>query len=428
MILPRFLKRLHGLLVLSALTVISSSSINGADWMQWRGPHGNGSVEGGVYPVNLNAEQPLWKVALPGKGCSTPIVLDGRIYLTVPADGKDSVEAYGLDGKRLWQTSLGKENPGRHRNGSGSNPSPITDGKKLYVNYKSGALASLTLGGKVRWEINLVEMYGPDTLYWDHGTSPVLTKDHVVMARMHEGESWLAAFEKDSGKLAWKVARNYKTPREGDHGYATPQIIQHKGKEALLVWGTQHLTVHDPNDGAIIWSCGDFNPDEKALWPAVATPVVVGDMAVVPFGRNDRKIPRIHGIRLDGSGDVTETHRVWKRNDISSFVPSPAAHDGKVYLLRDRGEIECLDPKSGKTIWNAALPKNKSNYYSSPLIADGKLYAAREDGVVFVVGIENGYELLSENDMGESVIAMPVPYKNHLLIRSAKYLFCFKGK
>jgi outer membrane protein assembly factor BamB len=87
-----------------------------------------------------------------------------------------------------------------------------------------------------------------------------------------------------------------------------------------------------------------------------------------------------------------------------------------------------LDPKSGKTIWNAALPKNKSNYYSSPLIADGKLYAAREDGVVFVVGIENGYELLSENDMGESVIAMPVPYKNHLLIRSAKYLFCFKGK
>jgi len=175
----------------------------------------------------------------------------------------------------------------------------------------------------------------------------------------------------------------------------------------------------------MLWSCGGFNPEEKALWPAVATPIVVGDMAVVPYGRNDRKLPRLHGIKLGGSGDVTSTHRLWMRDDISSFVPSPASYKGGVYLLRDRGEIECVDPVTGKNHWSAALPKDRSNYYASPLIAGGKLYAAREDGVVFVADVEGEFRLLSENDLGEPIIAMPVPFDGQILIKGTKNLFLF---
>ncbi|NQU25206.1 MAG: PQQ-binding-like beta-propeller repeat protein [Candidatus Nealsonbacteria bacterium] len=397
------------------------------DWPSWRGPQGNGSTESGTYPVEWDADHVLWKAPLPGKGCSTPVVWSRRIYLTAPADGLDAVLALDWSGKRLWQTTFGAETPGKHRNGSGSNPSPVTDGKSVFVYFKSGTLASLTIDGKVRWQTNLVERFGPVALFWDHGTSPVLTDDCVVMVRMHPGESWLAAFDKATGEMRWKVARNYKTPVEGDHGYSTPLVIGHGSQQALLVWGGQHLTAHGATDGKVLWSCGGFNPDSKALWPAVASPVVVDDVAVFSFGRNDRGDPRLHGVRTGGSGDVTATHRIWTRRDTGAFVTTPAAYRGRVYLVRDRGQIECIAPATGKTLWSDALPKHRSSFYASPLIADGRLYAAREDGVVFVAKIEGGFELLAENDMQEPVIASPVAVSNRLLIRGQRHLFCVES-
>ena len=398
----------------------------GADWRSWRGPLDTGSVAEGNYPVKFDAEKYLWRTELPGRGCSTPILLGGKIYLTSPADGKDSLLCYALDGAEKWRTVFSGENPGKHRNGSGSNASPVTDGKAVYVYFKSGTLAAVDLEGKVRWQTNLVERFGPDTLFWDHGTSPVLSEKHVIMARMHKGESWLAAFDKATGEMAWKVARNYETPVECDHGYSTPLMIEHQGKESILVWGAEHLTIHNASDGQVTWSCGNFNPDANKLWPAIATPVIVGDMAVIAYGRNDRGIPRLYGIRLTGSGDVTATAHVWKRDDVGTFVPTPVAYDGRVILVRDKGEVACIDPATGKSVWEGTFPKHRTNYYASPLVAGGKLYAPREDGTVFVAGVAGDkFEVLSENNMGESVIGSPVPVgANRLLIRGEKHLFC----
>jgi outer membrane protein assembly factor BamB len=399
------------------------------DWRSWRGPLDNGSVERGNYPIRFGADKYLWRTALPGRGCSTPILLDGMIYLTSPADGKDSLLCYDQDGSEKWRAVFDKEKSGKHRNGSGSNASPVTDGKGVFAYYKSGTLAAVELDGKERWKTNLVERFGPDTLFWDHGTSPVLTEKHVVMARMHGGESWLAAFDKLSGEIAWKVPRNYSTPKECDNGYSTPLVIQHQGKESILVWGAEHVTIHNAADGQVAWSCGDFNPEGKAMWPSIATPVVVGEMAVIAYGRNDRGVPRLYGIRLTGSGDVTKTNHVWKREDVGTFVPTPATYKGRVILLRDRGEVVCIDPATGDTVWEAAFPKHRSNYYASPLVAGDRLYAAREDGTVLVASIAGGkFELLAENEMGESIIGSPVPVANRLLIRAAEHLFCIAGE
>ena len=399
-----------------------------ANWPRWRGPQDIGSIDNGNYPVQWKPDGVLWKSELPGKGCSTPIVWNQRIYVTAPVDGRDSLIALDWSGKRIWQTGFGKENPGKHRNGSGCNPSPATDGESIFVEFKSGTLAAVSLEGKIRWQTNFVESFGKDTLFWDHGTSPVLTKKYVVKARMHKGESWLAAFDKTTGEMEWKVPRNYETPTEGDHGYATPLVIQHRGQEALLVWGAQHLTLHDVTNGKVLWTCGDFNPESKRLWPSIATPVVVGDIAVIAFGRNDRGIPRLHGIRLGGQGDVTDTHRVWKRTDIGTFVPTPVAYQGKIYLVGDKGRIDCLDPVTGKTLWTDAFPKHRARFYGSPLIAGGKLYAPREDGVVFVADVKDGFKLLAENAMDEPVIASPVPTSNRLLIRGIRNLFCISAE
>ncbi len=425
---PHFLPRIPYAACLLATTLAAQADpapTTPSSWPRWRGPNDQGSQTQGAFPSQLDPAQAAWKAPLPGKGCSTPIVAGQRIFLTAPFNGRDAALAFDLQGKLLWQTPLGPETPGKHRNGSGSNPSPTTDGQSLFVHFKSGTLAALDFNGSVRWQTNLVEAYGKDTLYWDHGTSPVLTTSAVIMTRMHQGESWLAAFDKSTGALQWKVARNFKTPTEGDHAYTTPLVIQHQGHEAILVWGAQHVTVHSPDNGQTLWSCGNFNPESKAYWPAVASPVVVGDIAIIPYGRSDRGEPRLHGIRLGGSGDVTETHRAWQRQDTGTFVPTPAATGNQVVLVRDRGEVEAIDAATGRSLWKEAFPKASSNFYASPLIAGNHLYAAREDGKIFVADLHNGFRLVGEHDLGERVVASPVALTNGLLVRGEQHLYCF---
>lgn len=417
-------------IVLSAMLLGAYTAVQGADagsdavtarWPAWRGPQSSGSTSGGSYPAGWqDGENILWKVELPGAGCSTPAVWNEHILVTCPVDGQDALLDLDWSGRVRWQTSVGPEKPGKHRNGSGSNPSPVTDGRLVFAYFKSGHLAGLDLEGKLLWKTNLQERFGRDTLYWDIGTSPVLVDGAVVAAVMHSGESYLAAFDKETGALVWKVARNYKTPVEGDHSYATPIVIEHQGRQAILVWGAEHLTAHAADDGRVLWSCGGFNPQRKGNWVAVASAVVADQMAIVPYGRGSH----LAGVRLGGEGDVTATHRVWTREDAGAFVPTPAVSGGRLYLLGDSGQVTCLDPSTGSTLWSERLPKHRAKYYASPVVADGKLYAPREDGVVLVAQVEGSFALLSENDMGERVIASPVPVGGRLLIRGQQHLFC----
>jgi outer membrane protein assembly factor BamB len=201
--------------LLCFLVITTQSAGADINWPGFRGPLNNGTVDSGNYPVKWNPEKVLWKIDVPGKGCSTPIVWDKKIYLTTGTDGLDTVLAFDFSGKQIWQRQLGPETPGKHKNASGSNPSAATDGSGIFVFFKSGNFAAFELDGKVRWQTNLFERFGKDNRYWDFGTSPALTKKDVVMAQMHDGDSWLAAFDKVTGKLSWKVARNYETAMEG---------------------------------------------------------------------------------------------------------------------------------------------------------------------------------------------------------------------
>ena len=392
-------------------------------WPRWRGPRDNGSAVGGVYPSGWKDPQQIeWKAKLPGIGCSTPAVWDKQIFLTCPIEGHNAVLAFDWQGKVTWKSVFAPEVAGKHRNGSGCNPSPVTDGKHVFVYFKNGELAGLDLSGKLLWKTNLQERFAKDTLYWDLGTSPALTEKSVIMAVMHTGQSYLAAFDKATGNLQWKIARNYSTPPEGDQSYSTPNIIDRDGKQIIVVWGAEHLTAHSADDGRMLWTCGGFNPEENRNWVSVASAVIDGNVAIVPYGRGSR----VTAVKLDGQGDVTETHRLWTRNDTGSFVPTPVVHQGRVYFVRDGGEVECLDRDTGKTLWSDQFPKNRNKYYSSPVIAGGKLYAPREDGVIFVADISEKFQLLSENDMGERVIASPVPVAGKLLIRGEENLYCIK--
>ena len=401
-------------------------SANAANWPGWRGPGANGGTSAAGVPTHWSAAQPEWKIALPGKGTSTPIVWNERIYLTTPMDDEDGVLALDLAGKELWRTKLGPQSAPKHRTlASSCNASPVTDGTGLFVHFRSGHFAALELDGSIRWQLNLTERFGAERLFWDQGSSPVVTDKLVILTRMHEGESWVAGFDKVSGEMRWQEPRNFKVPTENDNGYTTPVLFQHEGQAAFLVWGAEHLTAHAVADGKVIWTAGGFNPRGTEYWPAIASPVIQGGIAVVPVGRDDRQgQARLFGIRLGGSGDVTTTHRVWQRDDLGVFVCTPAEYEGRVYLLRHRGEVVCVEPSTGKTLWTGSFPRGSAPYYSSPVVAAGVLYAAREDGVVFAAKVGEQFELLSENPMGERIIATPVPIPNRLLLRGDNHLFC----
>lgn len=412
--------------LLAAALSLSLPLAAAPNWPQWRGPEGDSLAGEGDYPTRFSpTEGVLWKVALPGRGSSTPAVWGDRLFVTCGIDGQDGVVAYDWSGEEAWRRTLGPGRVGKHRNGSGSNPSPITDGERVVVYYKSGTLASLGLDGDLQWQVNLQEKFGEDTLWWDLGTSPVFAGGKIVVAVMQEGESYLVALDPISGEVAWKTDRTFPVQKESGQAYTTPQVVEVEGRETLVVWGADHLTGHDPVDGRTLWTCGGFNPEDKAMWRVIASPAIVDGIAVVPYGRAEFTA----GVKLGGEGDVTATARLWERKGLGADCPSPVGREGRVYLLSDRGALHCLEVKTGKTIWKDAIPRAKSNYFSSPVLAGDLLYAAREDGVVAVVRIsESGMELVSQNNMGELLTAAPVLVRDRLFLRGVSQLFCLGAK
>lgn len=406
----------------TALTVAAGSAEN---WPAWRGPTGNAIAPAGDYAATFSSSKNIaWKVKLPGKGSSTPAVWGDRIFITVPIAGKDGVICLDRSGKESWQQTFSDERAGKHANGSGSNPSPVTDGNFVFTYFKSGTLAALEAeGGKKVWEKNLQTEYGADTLWWDLGTSPVLVGDLIVVAVMQEGDSFVVAFDKKSGKEVWKTDRTYEVKKETGQSYTTPLVVGQPGEEELVVFGADRMTSHRAKDGKLVWECGGYNPEDKPMWRVIASPAIADGVVVVPYGRKGF----FAGVKLGGKGDVTQENRLWTK-EVGADVPSPIAHKGRAYLVTDRGHVHCFDIKTGDELWDQKLPRESASYYASPaLIGDDFMVLPREDGVVMTLKLgKDGFELLGQNDMGERVIGSPVPVDGMLLLRGNKHLFAIK--
>ena len=405
------------------LMVMTAHSQN---WPQWRGPEANGIASPGTYPVKFSATNGLlWKAELPGKGGSTPIVWEDRIFLTSGVgeknEGEDGVLCFDLTGKLLWQVKLGKQSPGKHPRGSGSCPSVITDGKRLFVFFKSSTLAALDFEGNILWKTNLEESYGKISYFWDIGTSPVLADGNVVIAVMHEGKSYLLALEQATGKVVWKVDRNYPCEVETAQSYTTPIVTKEGSRTKIIVWGADHLTEHDAATGKTIWVCGGFNPDQRPNWRTIASPIIYMDIAVVPYGKGRF----LRGVKIGGSGDITEEALLWEKSRIGTDVATPVASDGKVYIVSFNGKIWCLDIKSGKELWQTQLPGGNGMFYSSPTLAGNKLYICSEEGAFYVCEVTpTGMQILNQTKFEDYFVATPVLVNNNILLRGEKNLYC----
>lgn len=409
-------------LSLGFVCLTTLASAQAGNWPNWRGPDQNGVAAGTGYPTRWsNTENVAWKVELPGRGASTPVVWNDKIILTCGIDGKNAVLCFDRQGKPLWTTRVGSERAGKHAKATGCNPSAVTDGKHIYVYFKSGDLACLDFDGNITWQKNLQELYGEDTLWWDLGTSPVLTKDLVVVAVMQSGPSYIAAFNKSTGDEAWKHDRNLDAPSEAAQSYSTPVLLTEGGKETLVVLGADHVTAHNAADGTELWRVGGLNPTGQQFFRSISSPVVSNGIVVAPYARGST----MTAIKLGGSGDVTKEKIAWSKEKLGADVPTPAAADGKIYLCTDRGEVHCLDAVTGKTLWSGSTEKNRNAFSASPVIADGKIYVTREDGTTFVLAQGGEFKSLATNALeGEFVVATPVFVDGRIYIRTREHLYC----
>ena len=426
-----------GLMMATTVTAVADN------WPNWRGPALDGAAAGGGYVSEWGPEQHvLWKVPLPGLGASTPAVWGERLIVTCTIDDKDAVICLDRAGKELWRKTLGEARAGKHKKATGANSSPVTDGELVWVYFKSGELACLDLAtGAERWRTNLQQRFGEDTLWWDLGTSPVLTSNAVVIAVMQTGPSYLAAFDRTTGELRWKHDRDVPAPEEAAQSYSTPLVAvgdPAKGEpaEVLFVLGADHVTAHDAANGRELWRVGGLNPEANGFFRSIASPVLADDLVIAPYARGDT----ITAIRRGGSGDVTQSHVVWVRKDVGADVPTPAVKDGRIVVCGDKGIVEELDAATGKTSWRRELPKNRSAYSASPVLVDGRVLVVREDGAASVLGWpepgageksadhERIPEVVGGGSVEEMTVATPVCVDGRMFLRTHDSLWCIGEK
>ena len=405
------------------LVVCASITASAGNWPQWRGANGSGAVVDSKAPARLDADKNLlWQTDLPGPGASTPIVWDTRIIVTCEIDGRDGVVCYDRAGREKWRHAFGPTMASRHRSASGCNPSPVTDGQLVYVYYKSGTLAALALTGELRWQINVQKLYGDSTLGWDLGTSPVMTAKGLVIAVMQNGDSTLLCLDKKTGKKIWRGSRKVVSYGESYDAYTTPSIEMVDGVETIVTWGGDHVVGHSVDTGKQLWYAGGYNPDKASNWRAIASAVVSDGIAVAPFGRGHFLV----GVKLGGSGDVTESNTVWIKDGVGADVPTPAARDGRVYVLGDRGHVTCLEVASGEVQWAERLPSGASKFYASPLLAGDRLYCITTKGLVYCGRVtDKGLTSVVETRLQDSILASPIVVDDQILIRGRKALYCF---
>jgi outer membrane protein assembly factor BamB len=420
------------------LVVVACGLAARADnWPNWRGPGLDGVAAGAGYVTAWKPGEPgenvLWRVPLPGLGASTPAVWGEAVVVTCGIDGHDAVICLDRDGQERWRRALGPERPGKHKKATGSNPSPVTDGTHAWVYFKSGELACLSLAdGAVAWKTNLQERFGEDTLWWDLGTSPVLTNKAVIVAVMQTGPSYLVAFDRTTGELLWKHDRVLAAPEEAAQSYSTPLVLAGdpaKGEpaEMLVVLGADHVTAHDAADGRELWRVGGLNPAGEKFFRSIASPVAVGDLIVAPYARGST----LTAIRRGGKGDITDSHVAWVRKDLGADVPTPAAALEHVVVCTDKGSVACLAAATGETIWQQELPKNRNAFSASPVIVDGRVLLTREDGASLFVrppAAGGAPAVVGEGSVGEMTVATPVCLDGRIYLRTHDALWCIGAR
>ncbi len=407
---------------LAAALVLFSVAVTQADnWPQWRGPSRDGVSQEKNLPVRWSTEENVaWKLALPARSGSTPIIWEDRIFLNV-GDG-DDLYLWCVDRKQgtvLWKQRLGSGNV-RRRKQNMSSPSPVTEGENVYVMTGTGILKGFDFDGKELWTRDIQKEYGRFGLNWGYASSPLLFEDSLYVQVLHgmrtDDSSYVLRIEKKTGKTLWRVERPTDAIRESPDSYTTPALLHYDGKTEIIITGGDVVTGHDPATGKELWRANGLNPENRRNYRIVASPVVAEGIIYAPTRRRP-----LLALRAGGRGDITESHLVWSTQN-GPDVPTPVTDGKYFYILGDRGIMLCLDAKTGVEIWGPERIR-PGTYSSSLVLADGKLYATSEDGVTTVLKAGPKFEVLAENNLDGYTLSSLAISDGQIFLRTAEYLY-----
>jgi outer membrane protein assembly factor BamB len=396
-------------------------------WPSWRGPTRNGISRETNLPIAWSrTENVAWTLAMPSFSGSTPIVSGTRIFLNV-ADELHSKDAITLhlwcvdrnSGKLLWQRPLAGGNH-QERKQNMSSPSPVTDGRSVWVMTGTGVLKGFDFAGAELWTRDIQKDYGRFGLNWGYGSSPLLYGDSLYVQVLHgmrtDDPSYLLRIDKASGRTVWRVDRPTTARMESPDAYTTPALVETAGRAEIVVTGGDVVTGHDPATGRELWRAGGLNPTDDPNYRIVASPVVFGDLILAP----SRERPLL-ALKAGGRGDVTKSARLWSF-DGGPDVPTPVTDGTYVYVINDRGIIACLDAKTGQPHY-ARQRLRPGTYSASPVLADGRIYVTNEDGVTSVVTSGPQFKVLAENDLDDYTLSSPAISGGRIFLRTTKHLW-----
>jgi outer membrane protein assembly factor BamB len=447
------------LLLTSSIKNSVSSDTAAEHWPQWRGPFHTGMARTGA-PVEFGeTKNTKWKIEVPGRGFSTPVIWGDQIFLSsaVPtgnkvaqpdlasplAEAQPAAQPAGQDagrrgrggsgggaganeehkfilmcidrktGKTLWErvakTTIPHE--GYHRQyGSFASNSPVTDGKFVYVSFGSRGIYCYDLNGKLIWEKDLgVKMRM--RLQFGEGTAPALSGNHLVLTFDQESDSFIIALDKRDGKELWRTGRSEIS------SWSTPLVIDYKGRKQVVVAASSKVRSYDLETGKVIWEAAGLGSN------VIPAPVIQNDIVYVMSGHRD---PKLMAIKLGREGDLTGTDAiVWSQTRGTSYTASPVLHENKFYALTDTAMLSCFNATTGEPFYHQQRLPEADSFKASPVGADGKLYLASESGVVTVIKMGEKFEILAKNNFENHMfVASPVVAAGELYLRSKTHLFC----
>jgi len=404
------------------LGLLALSIGSAGDWPQWRGPNLSGVSEETNLPVEWGHEKNVaWKLAMPAWSGSTPIIWGEHIFLNVAESGSLYLWAIGrANGEVLWKKHL-SHGDAKRRKQNMSSPSPVTDGKTVWVMAGTGVIKAFDFGGRELWARDIQEDYGRFGLNHGYGSSPLLYDGDLFVQCIHgmltDDPSYVLRIDGETGKTVWRVERPTDAVRESPDSYTTPALVEENGAARIVVTGGDYVTGHDPETGREIWRGGGLNPRKEGAYRIISSPVVYDGLIYVPTRRGP-----LQAFRTGGKGNITESHRVWAF-DRGPDVPSPVTDGKYFYSFDDRGIVHCLDAKTGEIIWGPERIAPAA-YSSSPVLADGKIYMSNEDGQTVVVKAGPEFEVLAVNELEGYVLSSPAISGGQIFLRTANWLYC----
>jgi outer membrane protein assembly factor BamB len=409
--------------LLAICVVLTASTVSARQWPEFRGPGGQGHSSDRDVPIEWSETRNIaWKTQVAGLGWSSPVVADGRVWLTTAAEIRDgtrtpsiSLRALAFDvttGKQIVDVEVFRVDRARSINlkNSHASPTPIVSGDRVFVHFGADGTAALTTAGEVVWKTRLAyeSQHGA-------GGSPALYRDLLIINCDGNGgpdDAFVVALDAGTGKERWKTQRRHPA----DQAYTTPLVIRAAERDQVVSVGAYRATAYDPATGKEIWR---VSYDQG--FSNVPRPVYGHGLVFIATGFHQ---PTIIAVRVDGTGDVTRSHLSWTLRRAAPLTPSPILVGDDLFLVNDVGIASCVDARTGTLHWQERLG---GNFSASPVLVDGRLYFANEEGLVTVIAPSRTFSRLATNQLDGPILASIAVSDRSLFIRAGRHLYRFGG-